>query len=157
MLYYVIFIELSSISYFAGSLALTYRLVSLANFCYYLGLPDQKAFVTTAHCDSFTVCTKYWRHSNTTLAENNHTYSWSKILVNHTGGVLILKTWKYIDQSQWPTLKPFRETFGISLKSSRDIPLAMRRSCWNRFLLLWFVWKVRTHYQPIIFLGDRWK
>ena len=52
MLYYVIFIELSSISYFAGSLALTYRLVSLANFCYYLGLPDQKAFVTTAHCDS---------------------------------------------------------------------------------------------------------
>ena len=87
MLYYVIFIELSSISYFAGSLALTYRLVSLANFCYYLGLPDQKAFVTTAHCDSFTVCTKYWRYSNTTLAENNHTYSWSKILVNHTGGV----------------------------------------------------------------------
>ena len=67
------------------------------------------------------------------------------------------KTWKYRDQSQWPTLQPFRETFGISLKSSRDIPLAMRRSCWNRFSLLWFVWKVRTHYQPIIFLGDRWK
>ena len=86
MLYYVIFIELSSISYFAGSLALTYWLVSLANFCYYLGLPDQKAFVTTAHCDSFTVCTKYWRYSKTTLAENNHIYIYIYIFIRKSVG-----------------------------------------------------------------------